>query len=230
MNRDAWSMDQRLQRLVDGELNGQERAALMAELDERDDAWRELALAFVEDAVWRRGYEALAEQALPLVRPRPATDKNGAAGDGKLASSIRRGGIRGLAVPWLGVAIAASVLIAAGTLWWAVIHRGSSLAGYPGAIPPAASTASLVASPQRLQLVNTYDESTVAEVPLYGDLGPVVDSFGPETQIIDPDLRRSLLRSGYVLQPQWRVASGTLPDGRTVLVPVSGVTIRAIGQ
>jgi hypothetical protein len=45
--------EQRLQRLVDGEMPADERQGFLRELDQRKDAWREVALAFVEDQAWR---------------------------------------------------------------------------------------------------------------------------------------------------------------------------------
>ena len=43
-----------LDRLVDGELNAEQRRALLRALDEAADGWKRCALAFLEAQVWRR--------------------------------------------------------------------------------------------------------------------------------------------------------------------------------
>jgi anti-sigma factor RsiW len=96
-----------LDRLVDGELSGDERRRLLASLEDRPDGWRRCALAFLEAQSWRGEMrqmvreEATPTATLPLDRDRPRT------------SSSRAGA-------WL--ASAAALLVAFG-VGWGASHR-----------------------------------------------------------------------------------------------------------
>ncbi|NIL98401.1 MAG: hypothetical protein GTO62_15045, partial [Planctomycetales bacterium] len=48
-----------IQRLVDGELDPEQRAELLRKLDADAQAWRDVALAFVEDQSYRSQYRAV---------------------------------------------------------------------------------------------------------------------------------------------------------------------------
>ena len=54
MNNKSLNDDILFDRLVDGELSGGERRALLESLDARPQGWRRCALAFLEAQSWRK--------------------------------------------------------------------------------------------------------------------------------------------------------------------------------
>lgn len=56
--------DQHLDRLVDGELSGEEYRRLLRSLDQHPDGWRRCALAFLEAQAWQRDLSAVRRQAI----------------------------------------------------------------------------------------------------------------------------------------------------------------------
>jgi hypothetical protein len=63
--RDALLID----RLVDGELSGDERRHLLASLEAQPDGWRRCALAFVEAQAWRSTMGSMVAEASPTATP-----------------------------------------------------------------------------------------------------------------------------------------------------------------
>jgi hypothetical protein len=62
MNDKLHNDDILFDRLVDGELSGAERRALLESLDARPQAWRRCALAFLEAQTWRKEFRELADE------------------------------------------------------------------------------------------------------------------------------------------------------------------------
>jgi hypothetical protein len=92
--------DATIDRLVDGELHGEERRELLAALDAQPDGWRRCALAFLEAQTWR-------SQMKQMVAPVSAATADKAVFESKPLASLR-----GFSGSWL--AIAAGLLIAFG--------------------------------------------------------------------------------------------------------------------
>src|SRR5262245_61132861 len=61
-----------LDRLVDGELNDEERRELLLRLERTPDGWRRCAMAFLEGQAWRSEAKAMVHGPDATVRPAPA--------------------------------------------------------------------------------------------------------------------------------------------------------------
>ena len=105
--RDAMLID----RLVDGELSGDERRHLLASLEAQPDGWRRCALAFVEAQAWRGTMGGLLRENAAPVEPNlslSVAEMSGSAG----ASPSRSESSRSHLGTWF--AVAASVVVAFG--------------------------------------------------------------------------------------------------------------------
>jgi hypothetical protein len=69
MNTTIHDQSRLIDRLVDGELSGDERGELLSRLDQSADGWRMLALAFLEAQTWRSALHA-AHDPKPEAEPR----------------------------------------------------------------------------------------------------------------------------------------------------------------
>lgn len=105
--RDAMLID----RLVDGELSGDERRHLLASLEAQPDGWRRCALAFVEAQTWRGAMGSLLrENAAPVEQKSlPIVVENSSSAE---ESSSRSESPRSHLATWF--AVAASVVLAFG--------------------------------------------------------------------------------------------------------------------
>jgi anti-sigma factor RsiW len=65
-HNDSLHDDALFDRLVDGELTGEERRRLLESLDTRPEGWRRCALAFLEAQSWREELGQVARAAHPL--------------------------------------------------------------------------------------------------------------------------------------------------------------------
>ena len=103
--RDAMLID----RLVDGELSGDERRHLLASLEAQPDGWRRCALAFVE-ATWRGAMGSLLQGNAAPVEPKLL--RNVVENSSAAASPSRQESSRSHLGTWF--AVAASVVVAFG--------------------------------------------------------------------------------------------------------------------
>lgn len=102
--RDAMLID----RLVDGELSGDERRQLLAKLEAEPNGWRRCALAFIEAQTWRSALGGFADDA--IANENAAAQKNLAANATENVSSVNNSHFNW--GTWL--AVAASVVVAFG--------------------------------------------------------------------------------------------------------------------
>lgn len=129
-------------RLVDGELSTDQRQVLLASLDERPEAWRRLALAFVEAQTWQNSMRRIvAPQEPQLIAPAaPSPSEERSAAVARPSRSRRSWHLA--AGPSL--AIAAGLLLAF-TVGWQLGPRESAptaeMAAAPGGAPPVAGLA-----------------------------------------------------------------------------------------
>jgi hypothetical protein len=100
-NEDRW-----IDRLVDGELSGDERRALLARIAAEPGGWRRCALAFLEAQAWREAFVPVAMNAGPVP-----------------AATLTSPKVHRLAVARTAVAVAASLLMAFGLGW---LSRGQA--------------------------------------------------------------------------------------------------------
>lgn len=225
---------QLLDRLVDGELNDEERRALLLRLERTPDGWRRCALAFLEGQAWRSEAKAHASGAPEFnVRPTPAM----------IAKPNWSGGAR-----WSTFALAACLLIVFGV--WVIIRDkdgvevarvkvpdGGSVAVAPSYPPsrtvrsPNATFPKMPANSPNMRLVvnggpNEADE--VVEVPLVEADKLNEALFGQWSQTLPPEVLQMLERSGHQVVRERQLVPVDLRDGRRVVVPMDQVEIRPV--
>ncbi|MFI4874890.1 MAG: hypothetical protein ACIALR_06115 [Blastopirellula sp. JB062] len=206
--------------LVDGELSEDEQRELLTQL-ERSEAWRDCALTFVENQIWRRAVP-LSVDPTPVATPRATTTPaaapilHGARGwDGRLGQFA---------------ALAASVMIA--------FIAGQMLAPWmggeaPNAVPLAVNKAPNFSTnsenlPQENGLfVNYRNGGNIDRVPIaideskpFDPAAPFPTSFGMSAEEL-----QKLSDSGRTYQQKRRWLPVTLKDGRQAVVPVQEVVV-----
>lgn len=230
-----------LDRLVDGELDRDEYAAVVRRLDADPQGWKRCALAFLEAQAWRRELSALAAE--------PATGPPLPAGHSGAAASQHRG-------LWL-LAIAASWLLvfAIGRFSAPVAERGQPAAaprpvavgqpeqseGMDGGAESAPSD--LLAQTKQpwgnlqLQLANTVGwegaegwQGDQVEVPVYNLPGGSDQWMLSEHSEIPPAMVDAIQQMGNRVRRRQDVVPIPLDDGNQVLLPVEHVEIVPVSR
>jgi hypothetical protein len=229
--RDAMLID----RLVDGELSGDERRHLLASLEAQPDGWRRCALAFVEAQTWRGTIGSLLREGETPAEPGSAItlDRNGSAG----ASPSREESSRSHLGTWF--AVAASVVVAFGLgRQSGVMRSASEPASQQVASAPAAVPNNKIDSPQ-LERATHGDAVTLVvndrdgvprriEVPLVEgrQLG---QAFSDVPQWSSPELDRRLDEQGLDLDARRRYAPIYFEQENEIVpmvVPVDDAIVR----
>lgn len=228
--RDAALID----RLVDGELSGDERRHLLASLEAQPDGWRRCALAFVEAQTWRGAMGNLLREGEAPAEPGSAITlgQSGSAG----ASPSPNESSRSHLATWF--AVAASVVVAFGLgRQSGVMRSASDPASQQIASAPAVPN-SKTASPQ-LERTNRGDAVTLVvndrngvpqriEVPLVEgrQLG---QAFGDVPHWSSPELDRQLDERGLDLDARRRYAPIYFEQENKIVpmvVPVDDAVVR----
>lgn len=229
--RDAMLID----RLVDGELSGDERRHLLASLEAQPDGWRRCALAFVEAQTWRGAMGSLLQDSAAPVEPKSlpiVVENSGSAG----ASSARSEASRSHLATWF--AVAASVVVAFGLGRQSGVMRSASE-------PSGQQIASAPTIPNdktdspRLERTNRGDAVTLVvndrngvpqriEVPLVEgrQLG---QAFGDVPHWSSPELDRQLDERGLDLDARRRYAPIYFEQENKIVpmvVPVDDAVVR----
>jgi hypothetical protein len=220
----------RLQRLVDGVLTDAERTEFLQSLEDRPEAWREVALAFVEEQIWAAAVGAAERPAVPRKPPAGA------------AHAVKR------AFRW--ATLAACLLVAVGLgfgagQWWTpkiqprLADRPENTAivrDLDGQVSPEAPAPEILASdeaslPQQLEIEygdGPSRQSLTVPVVHESEMGGRVwrDPYAAEFE----RLNRQLARSGYQLEWRTEYLGGNLRGGNQLVVPVRAVALRRRGQ
>jgi hypothetical protein len=178
---DDYLNDDRLDRLVDGELPADERRQMIAALDARPDGWRRCALAFLEAQSWRSDMRRLMHDETvgdhrPDIALAPVTSED--ANLGRAFSSSRLNA---------ALAVAASLLVAfgLGSQWrW---PRGGTAVDEP--------TLAVVPQPELDAQPHAPDVDAVTLV--------LNDASGAQHRIKAPLVEGSRLGQGFADTPQW---------------------------
>lgn len=218
-------------RLVDGELTGDQRRLLLESLDARPDGWRRCALAFLEAQSWREELGQVARAAHPLD---DLSEKSTVVSSTASQAKTNR---------WVAaqlLAIAAGLLIAFGLGW---MQDG-------GGVPVAGSTAKTsdqiadanpapsVPAPKpgkagdalTLYVRDESGRMQPVRVPLV-DAGTLDKQLGVKFQPGIPDaLRNQLNDRGFTVQSKQQYAPLWLENGRPMIVPVEDTKIVPVSE
>lgn len=226
-----------IQRCVDGELSLAAQQHLLARLEESEDGWRDLALAYVENQVVGggcglllqelRGDEIASNQALPrsaLSAPAaPSRRRSWLKTGGGLLASAAVGVMVGAALR--GEHPRSEIPIADARPVTAPDASNESIDPPAGDVVPEAS------DPQPVLNVEFADASGDASnwlLPVYAaeDLG--IDYWQVQ-DVLPAEVQQALARRGYRLDHQRQFYSIPLDDGREIAVPVDTLEVRYSG-
>jgi hypothetical protein len=243
------SFETQLQRLVDGELDTESIRSIIAMAEGHPNRWRSIACAFVEDQMFSRQFEQLANDrfeeavALPSVKSASLPD-----GSGNSVDIESRNFRQPLVVRQLAFVASVAVAGLIGYLLAGQSNAPSTDINSPGSGVEIANsnpsepvqrqlTPANLEPEYRMELLTPDGESINGEVDLYryDDLRNFVDADGPipagrqvlnnvmpESGISDED-RIRLGRSGYEINESTKYVSGRLQDGRQFVVPVRSI-------
>jgi hypothetical protein len=235
--------DTHFDRLVDDELNEEERRELLGRLEDEPGGWRRCALAFLESQCWKQAIGRVSDDRQEICTPATTT--------------------RPLCSPWAGrlrlvSAMAASFLVALGLgslgyqAWLGQpgtttnsiagnnIERAAPPIGQPDsrlavALPNSAPASSLAANPWRLVTVSAPSGQGAAPRPLMSV--PAIERDNIDEQwlrsvppAIPDDVLRALARSGYRIQQRRELMPVPMNDGRRLVVPVDQVELHYTGN
>ncbi len=234
---------ERLDLLVDGELEEAERHELLTRLDGQPDGWRRCAMAFLEAQCWRQectdflGKAAVAAPP-PQGRAIPAPGRR------------ERRLVERAATP---LAMAASFVIALGLGWMVQGMRRTGPA--PALLPEPIAQSGLDAqtaepanppTPERPQRPvaprSPWQMVTLAANGPDGDRGQTIHLPACEQQHLDRhwpgglpsalpcDLLESLQRAGYRVRRHRELLPVDMQDGRRLVVPVEQVEVEYVGR
>ncbi len=228
-----------VQRLVDGELSPQERAAYLRQIDGNVAAWRDVALAFIEQQVWRSYAQEFAGPA-EYRRPQTVDESRLPAierADSKRIKAGKRPTVSGQ-TSWR-VWGPRLMLTAAATLF------ALTLALRFTTPPPYSNDQMIQAPPPTIQqrpeqpgpMVTATEQPLMLQVgddlqvPLFQQFEQLTDALNTANFDINPAVQRQFMDAGYQLQPNLRFISGRVAeDGRAFLVPVHGWQVRPYVQ
>jgi hypothetical protein len=209
--------DRLLDRLVDGELCADERAALLAALDARPDGWRLCATAFLEAQAWAISLRTLDTESRVTV-PRPPG----------LRPFARYGTIAAAFV----VAFVAGFLTRDGTASrstsqgpretpYATRDANGDVPTPPTPRPaPAQRSGSLAAAVRADSRVR---------LPVFEADGADGAEISRQISALPEYVRKQLERQGYEVEGDRQLLSAALGDGRSVTVPVERLKYRYVG-
>ncbi len=228
-----------VQRLVDGELSPEERAAYLRQIDGNVAAWRDVALAFIEQQVWRSYAQEFAGPA-EYRRPQTVDESRLPAierADSKRIKAGKRPTVSGQ-TSWR-VWGPRLMLTAAATLF------ALTLALRFTTPPPYSNDQMIQAPPPTIQqrpeqpgpMVTATEQPLMLQVgddlqvPLFQQFEQLTDALNTANFDINPAVQRQFMDAGYQLQPNLRFISGRVAeDGRAFLVPVHGWQVRPYVQ
>jgi hypothetical protein len=228
----------KLQRIVDGECSHEVRLDFLRELEAEPQGWRTLALALLEEQQWSNSMKALS------IDPIPAVPSKGDSVDEPLTNAEKTSltSVQPLvsSKAWFS-ALAAGLLMAIGFSGGAFL-AGRSATQDPGpgfaeaALAPVSAPNVLVANepPQELEyrgmkMVVTGPNSEPSEIPIYdmNEVDPTVIWAKENYEIAR--MNEKLRKRGYELDVRPEYYTGTLNDGRKLIVPVKHVGLKPFG-
>lgn len=238
---------QAIDRFVDGAMDEEQQRALLSSLDYRDDGWRRLALAFVEDRAWRHDLGTLVD-----ARDEEPTAEVARRSDGSTQGSRWPGAVALASRPLaIAVAMAASFLIAfsVGMQWRDAqsvappersnniishveqpLHEDADLAE---AIALAEAGVGSVVLNETRPLLSRDDASDDAfrgsdsvELPVITVSGGRAAWEKKNTPAFPAYLSEVLQELGYFVELRHSLVPVELPDGRRVMIPMEQIEVQ----
>ncbi len=227
-----------VQRLVDGELSPEERAAYLRQIDGNVAAWRDVALAFIEQQVWRsyaqefagpaeyRRPQTVDESRLPAIER--ADSKRIKAGKRPTVSGQTSWRVWG---PRLMLTAAATLFALTLALRFTTpppYSNDQMMQAPPPTIQQRPEPGPMVTATEQPLMLQVGDD---LQVPLFQQFEQLTDALNTANFDINPAVQRQFMDAGYQLQPNLRFISGRVAeDGRAFLVPVHGWQVRPYVQ
>lgn len=244
-----------IDRMVDGELSEEEQRSLLQRLEDSSAGWRELALAYVEASVWKDQFsptmadlESDSAPALPSVIA-PIGDSHLGTSHPNIKPQARQqsalsnvfAAVAVILVFGLGIWLGRTQIELPGQPSQIADNPQSpstNLANTPPQDEPIAPTMTVNQNtdspiPKTVQVVYSDGQSDVlrvVDVPIAdsvtGDGSKQLDEFWhrPESAI-PAELRAELEKSGHRITESRNLWPAQLPDGRSVVIPVSQVHV-----
>ena len=242
-------------RMVDGELSEAEQRSLLQRLEESPAGWRELALAYVEASVWKDQFATkktdsdsafaptLPSVTAPIVDKQRETAPPNAKQEARPQSAMTSAfaAVAVLLVFGLGIWLGRTQIEFPGQpsqIADTPQSPSTNLANTPPQDEPIAPTMTVNRStdspiPKTVQVVYSDGQSDVlrvVDIPIadsvHGDGSKQLDEFWhrPESAI-PSELRAELEKSGHRITEFRDLWPAQLPDGRSVVIPVSQVHV-----
>jgi len=213
--------------LVAGELSDDQRAELFAWCDQEPNRWRLCALAFIEAQTWRQGLAAWMKESESSSMT--STSSAATTASATLAAPRQR---------WTS------------NRWanWATMAACLLLAFFAGVLvrdPKLLRPRSTADGKQQQVVMETPEQppaTTYVTVPIQTNFNPgvsnllqipVVDSANatrPQKRELPDYVLKQWERQGYEVAQTERFLNAKLPDGRAVVVPVSGLAVKYVGK
>ena len=233
-----------LQRLLDGELDHEQRRRLLCQLDEQSTQWRTVALAMLEEQEFRREFTTQTNQQSNS----PVSQSNSKVHASPMKSDfVSRSSSR-----WFPMTLAASLLVGlgvAGGNWLASqFDHGSSPS--PKIVGPAIAVQETKKAESTNNVPTDFDfaslkpvgqlsftsdatsnaDDSSVQVPIYETAPEQFNQMLLTHQRQMQEWNEQLRRRGYQLDWQPEMIESRLPDGRSVIVPIQQVHVRNLGQ
>jgi len=217
----------KLQMIVDGECSHEVRLDFLRELDAEPQGWRTLALAMLEEQQWMNQISAASHSPLSPI----ASDCISAEAPLNNAEKPRLKSVR----PFVSSQVWFSAL-AAGLLMAIGFYGGSFLADRSSALSSSNAPSVVIANePPReidyrgMKMVVTGPNSEPSEIPIYDmeEVDPTVMWAKENYEIAR--MNEKLRKQGYELDIRPEYYTGTLNDGRKLIVPVKNVGLKPFG-
>jgi hypothetical protein len=244
-----------IQSIVDGECSHESRALLLQAMETQPSTWRSLALALLEEQQWSKQISSLSKGKATGQIVQTASDSSLAV---VAASSISArvqplgclvspeslgcssDGASKKFVPWLS-ALAAGLLLGLGFYGGSILPSLNTIPSEVGGTATTISSLKNEAVPfdQYLPLGNTLDTEMrmlvsgpnreKSEIPIY-DLNALDhDVFVAKENYEVAKINQRLRREGFELDVRPEYYTGTLNDGRQLIVPVKHVGLKPYG-
>jgi hypothetical protein len=238
--------DLRFDRLVDGELNEEERRELLGGLDSEPSGWRRCALAFLEAQCWKQTLLGVARDscsALPRTTP---PDTRRSPWPGRLGTVLAMA-VSFMAAVWLGSMILSgrvgNTVPSTGLGSGNEVARGTVPQTPPQPIQPIQPENSLAATPPKVDTPSNPWQLVSVSLPSNGKTsGQSINVPALERDKIDEkwlrglppaipnNVLQALARTGHEIKQHRELVPVPLKDGRQLVMPVDQVEVHYVGN